>query len=226
MNSARALTYVLSTGLLLLASLVPLSGCATRKQSDTARTGVEQLLISSAVDRALDKVDYRPIAKAKVYVEEKYLDCVDKNYVFVALHQRLLRHDCELVAKAEDADVVVEVTSGGVGTDRTDLFVGITEVPLPPPSPISLPRMTIWNRTRQMGTAKIAVVAYDAKTRRPVINADGLARSDFKAWTVLGSGGVEGGTLAQELTAATGDQESLINVPQGMAFGNSGTRTK
>lgn len=211
----------------VLAGLLLAGGCATRKQSDTARTGVEQLLISTAVDRALDKLDYRPIAKAKVYVEEKYLDCTDKNYVYVALHQRLLRHDCQLVGKAEDADVILEVTSGGVGTDRTDLFVGITEVPLPPPSPISIPRMSLYNRTRQMGTAKIALVAYDAKTRRPMINADGLARSDYKAWTILGSGGVEGGTLTQELTAATGEHDSIIDVPQNMAFmGKRGTTTK
>ena len=166
----------------------------------------------------LDKVDYRPIAMAKVYVEEKYLDCVDKNYVIVALHQRLLRHDCTLVGKAEEADVVMEVTSGGVGTDRTDLFVGVTEIPLPPPSPISIPRMSIYNRTRSIGTAKIGLVAYDAKTKRPVINTDPLARSDHKAWTILGTGGTEGGSLTQELTAATGEHESLLDVPAEIAF--------
>ena len=208
----------------VLATIVPLAGCATRKQSDTARTGVEQLLISTAVDRALDKVDYKPIAGAKVYVEEKYLDCVDKNYVFVALHQRLLRNNCTLVGKADDADVVMEVTSGGVGTDRTDLFVGITEIPLPPPSPIAIPKMSIFNRTRAIGTAKIGLVAYDAKTKHPVINTDPLARSDFKAWTILGTGGVEGGTLTQEITAATGDHEDLLTVPQEVAFRKPATQ--
>ena len=78
------------------------------KQSDTARTGVEQLLISSATDQALDKVDLARIAEAKVYVETKYLDCVDKNYIIVALHQRLLKHGCTLVDKADDAQVVLE----------------------------------------------------------------------------------------------------------------------
>lgn len=220
MKSVRVLNLALLGGLLLIC------GCATRKQSDTARTGIEQLLISTAVDRALDKVDFHPIARAKVYVEEKYLDCTDKNYVYVALHQRLLRHDCQLVAKAEDADVVLEVTSGGVGTDRTDLFVGITELPLPPPSPISVPRLSLYSRTRQMGTAKIGLVAYDAKTRRPVLNTDGLARSDYKAWTILGSGGVEGGTLTQELVSATGDHDSIIDVPQSLALRKSSTTTK
>jgi hypothetical protein len=215
MRSTSLLTWA------VLATIVPLTGCATRKQSDTARTGVEQLLISTAVDRALDKVDYKPISGAKVFVEEKYLDCVDKNYVFVALHQRLLRNNCTLVAKAEDADVIMEVTSGGVGTDRTDLFVGVTEIPLPPPSPISIPRMSVYNRTRAIGTAKIGLVAYDAKTKLPRINTDPLARSDYKAWTVLGTGGAEGGTLTQEVAAATGDHDSLLDVPQEVAFRKS-----
>jgi hypothetical protein len=203
--------------LAMLSSLVPIAGCATMKQSDTARTGIEQLLISTSVDRALDKVDYHTIDNAKVYIEEKYLDCVDKNYVFVALHQRLLRHNCTLVGKAEDAEVILEVTSGGVGTDRTDLFVGISEIPLPPPSPISIPRMSIYNRSRAIGTARIALVAYDAKTKKPVINSESLARSDHKAWTVLGAGGIEGGSLTRELTAATGEHESMIDVPEGLA---------
>ena len=137
------------------------SGCATMKQSDTARTGIEQLLISSATDQTLDKIDFRTIAEAKVYVETKYLDCVDKNYIIVALHQRLLKAGCTLVDKPEDSQVTLEVASGGVGTDRTDMFVGSPAIPLPPPSPISLPRMPIIERTQAMGTAKLAIVAYD-----------------------------------------------------------------
>ncbi len=85
MKTAMKIVTRLAT-LALLASFG--IGCATQKQSDTARTGVEQLLISTAVDRSLDKVDYKPIQNAKVYIEEKYLDCTDKNYVLVALHQR------------------------------------------------------------------------------------------------------------------------------------------
>src|SRR5262249_44141529 len=91
---------------LVLALLLLVCGCVSIKESDTARTGVEQLLISSAVDRALDKVDLTPVRGAKVFVEPKYLDCVDKNYVLVSLNQRLLKGGSTLVEKSEDADVV------------------------------------------------------------------------------------------------------------------------
>jgi len=194
--------------------LVTAGGCATSQSSDTARTGVEQLLISSATDQALDKVNFEPIRHAKVYVEAKYLDCVDKNYILVGLHQRLLRNGATLVDKAEDAQVILEIASGAVGTDRQDFFVGIPQIPLPPPSPISLPKLELFTRTRAMGTAKLTVVAYDAKTRAPVVDSGtSLARSDYKQWHVLGTSPFVSGRVPDELTAATGERETLVSVP-------------
>lgn len=193
------------------------SGCATMKESDTARTGIEQLLISSAADQALAKVDFQPITRAKVFLDPQYLDCVDKNYILVALHQRLLNQGCTLVGKAEEADVVLEVASGGVGTDRNELFVGIPEIPLAPPSPIAVPKLAFYTRTRAMGTAKLAIVAYDAKTKAPLINTGyALARADHKNWTVLGMGGIQGGSVPQEIATATGETDG-IQVPTAVA---------
>lgn len=194
-----------------------LGGCATMKESDTARTGIEQLLISSAADQALAKVDFQPIARAKVFLDPQYLDCVDKNYILVALHQRLLGNGCTLVGKAEEADVVLEVASGGVGTDRNELFVGIPEIPLAPPSPIAVPKLAFYTRTRAMGTAKLAIVAYDAKSKAPLINTGyALARADHKNWTVLGVGGIQGGSVPQEIATATGETDG-IQVPTAVA---------
>ncbi len=187
------------------------AGCATTKSSDTARTGVEQLLISSATDQVLNSVDFQPIRNAKVYVETKYLDCVDKNYIIVALHQRLLRNGSTLVDKPEDAQVILEVGSGAVGTDRQEFFVGVPEIPLAPPSPIAIPRLELFTRTRAMGTAKLVILAYDAKTRQPVIDSgQNLARSDYKQWALMGAGPVVSGRVPHELESATGERESLI----------------
>lgn len=195
---------------LVLACGALLSGCATTKESDTARTGIEQLLISSAVDQALDKVDLTPVRGAKVYLEEKYLDCVDKNYVIVSLEQRLMMNGSTLAAKPEDADVIMHVSSGGVGTDRQEKYFGISEVPLPPPSPVSIPQVSIVSRQRANGTARLRILAFDAKTRRPVLQGGAvLARSDFKSWKVLGAGPVESGSVPTELAAATGQFESI-----------------
>jgi hypothetical protein len=192
-------------------------GCATIKQSDTPRTGLEQLLVSSAIDRALAKIDWGPIAGAPVYVETKYLDCVDKNYVIVAVHQHLLTNGCTLVDKAEDSSVVVEVGSGAVGTDHQEVYVGIPEISLPA-SQIALPRISLFTRQKNNGTAKIAIIAYDTKSKRPVINAGtSLARSDHRNWNLFGAGPVVSGSVPNEIYAATGDSDSMLATPATLA---------
>ncbi|MBS0211456.1 MAG: hypothetical protein JSS27_21145 [Planctomycetes bacterium] len=201
-------------GWLLLATLAcGALGCATSKQSDTSRTGLEQLLISSAVDHSLNKVDLTPIRGAKVYVETKYLDCVDKNYVIVSLHQRVMCIGATLVDKPEDSDVVLEVASGSVGTDRQEMFVGTPEVPMPQLS-MMIPRVSFFHRDKAMGTAKLSVVAYDTKSHLPVINGpSALARSDAKVWNIMGGGPHHSGSVHQELVAATGESDNLIDLP-------------
>jgi hypothetical protein len=194
-----------------------LCGCATVKQSDTSRTGVEQLLVSSAIDRALNKIDWAPIRGAPVYIETKYLDCVDKNYLIVSLHQRLLANGCTLVDKAEESAVTIEVGSGAVGTDRQELFAGIPEISLPA-SQIALPRVAFFSRQKANGTAKLTVIAFDTKSKQPVINSGTtLARSDHKNWSLLGAGPVVSGSVPAELYAATGESESVVSVPPSMA---------
>lgn len=179
------------------------AGCATIKRSDTARTGLEQLLVSSAIERSLDRVDWSPIRGAAVFVETKYLDCVDKNYIIVAAHQRLLTNGCTLVEKAEDSAVTLELASGAVGTDRQEAFLGVPEISMPA-SQVAIPKLALFTREKAHGTAKIAVVAYDTKSRHPVINAGtALARADHSHWSLLGAGPVISGSVPADIYAAT-----------------------
>ena len=208
----------------LLGSLVMFAGCTTMKQSDTARTGIEQLLVSSSVDRSLDQMNYKPLAHAKVFVEQKYLDCVDKNYIVVALHQRLLSNGCTLVDKAEDSDVTVELASGAVGTDRSDFFVGIPDMPIPQTN-LAVPRVPFYSNNKAMGTAKLTVVAYDTKTRVAVLNSGyALARADHRNMTIMGTS-FQGGGVKRELDQSSGDLESY-NPINNIAAKASGTTTK
>jgi hypothetical protein len=184
-------------------------GCASMKESDTARTGLEQLLISNAVDQSLAKVDFKPVAGAKVHLKTDFLDCVDKNYILLSTRSKLLANECTIVDKPEEADVVMEIASGGVGTDRTDLTVGSPEIPLGLMG--SIPKISIYERKKAMGTAKLAIVATDTKSKLPVINSGySLARSDHQHWTMMGAGPVLSGTVADQLKEHTGVSETLI----------------
>ena len=73
--------FRLNAGLLLTAGLtIAMTGCTHTSTSNTARTAKEQMLLSNAVDQSLDKVDFTPLYGQKVFVDDKYLECVDKNY--------------------------------------------------------------------------------------------------------------------------------------------------
>ena len=187
-------------------------GCSSMKESDTSRTGLEQLLISSAIDQSLAKVDFRPIAGAKVHLKTDLLDCVDKNYIILTTRSKLLENLCELMDKPDEADILLEMASGGVGTDRTDLTVGSPEIPLGIMG--SIPKVNVYERKKAMGTAKLVLVGTDTKTKQPVINSGfTLARSDHQHWTMMGSGPVLSGSVADQIKQHTGTSETLIQIP-------------
>jgi hypothetical protein len=53
--------------LLVVLFLAFWAGCATRAVSITPRTAIEQLLLSTAVDTAIDKISLPELADKKVY---------------------------------------------------------------------------------------------------------------------------------------------------------------
>lgn len=181
--------------------MVFLAGCASTKTSNTARTAQEQLLISNSIDQALNKVDFTAFNGANVFIDEKYLECVDKNYLVGSVRHRSLRSGARLVEKADAADIIVEVRSGGVGTNISDMYVGTPELAVPGPFPISLPEVRLLSKQSQMGIAKIGIVAYDAKTRQML--GDGgmtMARSDDSNWYLLGVGPYQNGSVREEVS--------------------------
>ncbi len=189
-------------GLGCLAGLIIVGGgCASTKTSNTARTAQEQLLISNSIDQALSKVDFSAFRGSKIFIDEKYLDCVDKPYVVGSIRHRVLRGGARMVEKADDADVVMEVRSGGVGTTSSDLFVGTPQLSVPGPFPLSVPEVRLMSKQSQIGIAKIGIVAYDAKTRQMI--GDGgltLAKSEDKNWYLLGVGPYRNGSIREEVT--------------------------
>ncbi len=207
-----------------LALLIPLSiagicGCAQMKTSTTARTGAEQLLISNSVDQALNKVDWTPFHGKSVFVEEKYIDCVDKAYVIGSIRHRVATAGAKLAAAADKSDIVLEVRSGGVGTDISDAFVGIPAVTVP--GFLTLPDIRFVTHQLETGTAKIGLIAYDAKTRK--VLGDGgmsLAKSDNSNWYVFGTGPYQTGTIPKEVTRSTTgvDQFPRTQVPDLVSF--------
>jgi hypothetical protein len=53
----------------MLPMLFALSGCGTTNQ----RTGTEQMLMSDAVDMSISRIDFRPLAGQRAYLDTTYI---------------------------------------------------------------------------------------------------------------------------------------------------------
>jgi len=204
---------------LLLGSLL---GCGTTRWSDSARTATEQLLLSDALDRAVSRLDFRAMAGRTVFLETSPLKgIVDSEYLISSVRQHALASGCILRTKAEEADYVLEIRAGAVGTDRHDLLFGIPATTLPGSTLIGtgtttqVPEIPFIKRTDQQAVAKIAVFAYNRQTGRPVWQSGIVpVESSAKALWVLGSGPFRRGKI-YDGTRFAGDKLSIPMIKPG-----------
>lgn len=185
-----------------LAVLLILTGCGTTRMSDTSRTATEQLLLSDAIDRAINKIDFGVLRGESVYLDETPLSGVeDKNYIVSTLRQQILANGATLQDSRSDANMIVEARAGVVGTGRNDLLYGVPAINLPtiapmPGVPTSLPEIPIVKRTDQQGIAKIAVFAYERETGEPIWQSgQSLASSNARNLWFVGAGPFQTGVL-------------------------------
>jgi hypothetical protein len=203
-------------------------GCGTTRISDTQRTATEQLLVSNAVDQAVSVLDFRILAGKPVYFDAQYLaGSVDRGYVVSSLRQHLLACGCILKEDRTQATYVVEARSGGIGTDRYQLLLGVPEMNLPsfmPGQPTLIPEIPLAKRTDQKGVAKLAVFAYNRRTGRPVWQS-GVVRmiSTSKDTWLFGAGPFRRGTL-DEGTEFAGQPLSIPQIPLPLLAGKEATK--
>jgi Family of unknown function (DUF6655) len=177
-------------------------GCGTTRMTDSSRTATEQLLISNAVDHTISQLDFRYLVGKKVYFDPQYMDGVtDKGYVVSSIRQHLLATGCLLQEDRTKATYVVEARSGGVGTDRHSVLVGIPQMNIPalvPGQPSQIPEIPFAKKTDQNGVSKLAVFAYNRLTGERIWQSGVVeSRSTSKDLWVLGAGPFQNGSIRQ-----------------------------
>ena len=176
------------------------SGCGTVKQTGTARTGTEQLLLTNAWDRAVQKVDFRPLTGVPVFLDTTNVTAVDQGWVVSSLRQAMLTQGVLLRQKAEQAQFIVEARVGAYGTDSYNWMFGIAQTTIPQtitgmPSG-TIPELSFAKSSDQHAVAKLALFAYD-RTSGQLVWSSGtqLEESNAKDRYIGGVGPIQSGSI-------------------------------
>ncbi len=187
-------------------------GCGTTAQ----RAAMEQLLVSDAVDQAIGKIDFTPLAGYDVFLDPEYvrtvrpLGFVNSDYVISSLRHSLTASGCRLKDRREDATIIVEPRVGSLGTDDYNIVYGVPRseaasllgaasgsgIALP-----TIPEIALSKSEYRQGFAKVTIFAYRAEDREAVWQS-GVAKSTSTSrdtW-VLGAGPFQKGTIYRDKT--------------------------
>lgn len=129
----------------MILAMLMLGACTTMRESSPQRTATEQLLISTAVDRAVEQVNLKTPVGTKVFVDADQLEGSDGKYAAGAMKDRLLRGGAHLVADRGKADAVVEVRAGALSIDDKQTLVGTEsfDVPVPLAGQFKIPEIAL-----------------------------------------------------------------------------------
>lgn len=161
--------------LLILAAGSSLAACTTERASVPQRTATEQLLISTAADRAASELSLAIPKNTKVYIDRQYFQGYDEGYALNAIRTQFLRQGLALVDDRKDAEAVVTVASGALSTDEKALLIGIPalQVPIfPIGTSVSVPEIALFKSAQDKGVAKFVATGYDAKTGKLIATSD------------------------------------------------------
>ncbi|MCL2304854.1 MAG: hypothetical protein FWC43_05870 [Planctomycetaceae bacterium] len=196
---------MLRFGLICLVLLV-CAGCGTTKWTDTSRTATEQLLISYAIDNAVEQINFSVLRGKKVFIKTDAIQAAtDYQYLSTAIRQHISTSGGLLCDKLEDSEYIVELRAGAVGTDRNDLLYGVPAITIPSVAlnnaatagaGSTFPEIPFVKKTDQRAVCKVAVFVYHRETGRPLwCSGNRQSESRAKAWWVFGAGPFTKGSI-------------------------------
>jgi len=178
-----------------IAGLTLATGCTETRRSTPERTATEQMLLSTAVDRAVGRLEIDVPKGTMTYLDVGNFDAYDEGYAIGTLRDILLRSGLRLTNDRSRADLIVEARAGALSINGERTLVGLPgfDIPVPLSSQLSVPEIALLSRDTRRGIAKIGLTAYWresgalADREPPTIGVSG-----YDDWSVLGLGWRDG----------------------------------
>jgi hypothetical protein len=123
----------------------------------------EEMVISTAADRAAEKLAADLPLGGSVYVDATYFDAPDAKYAIGAIRAAIARRGTRIVPDRSEADRVVEIRSGALSIDQNKFLIGIPEFSLPVPlsGAATVPEIALYSFHDNQGVAKFAATEYN-----------------------------------------------------------------
>ncbi|HRU07275.1 MAG TPA: hypothetical protein P5137_16035, partial [Candidatus Brocadiia bacterium] len=114
-------------------------------------------------------------------------DSTDEGYVLHSIRAELLRDGACLVSKPEEAEVIAEPASGGMGTDGSEFLLGLPAIPLViMGNGFTTPELALYKISVQEGTAKLSITVRDARTGKAIMALQSpLATAYYNRYAIL-----------------------------------------
>ncbi len=189
-------------------------GCATIRVTDPPRTASEEFLLTGAAQRAVDQLTVDALRDRLVWIETGYListtqpfdrsflvgevrqPSFEQIFLIAAVRAKLLASGVRLATRREQAQIILEIRSGGLSIDRTEFLLGIPATAIPYSSSstvgavaVATPELSILKSTKQHGFASVAYVAYWADTGELLtVSGPFVGRTVREDYWILGTG--------------------------------------
>ena len=173
----------------LLSVMLSLCACTTVHTTPPSRSATEERLVSTAIDRAADRLAQQMPANLKIFLDTSSLEGPDARYAAAAVADRFLRKGMRLMPDKAEADTVVVVRSGVLSSDARTTLIGMPQFAIPffpVGNLLTIPELDFYRKMHSKGVAEFAATGFNPKTGEMVVSTDPqFGFSQKTDWVVL-----------------------------------------
>ena len=165
-------------------------GCSDPMVSNTARTSVEQFLLSDVIEQASDQMKFSAYKGKKAVMDYSYLaPQVDKPVIQGLVERRLAECGVIVVADKKEADIIVQLVCPVLATNMAKLLVGSPSLPIPVPDTsvqIVIPEIAFFLKLTRSAHGHFSVNILNAKDLSPIEVQKGIrTKAYYINWAVM-----------------------------------------